>query len=114
MAGNSKNFLPVYPIITNGDMSGNLTSLTTDIRYTDDVGVQLTFTGTPTGTFSVNVSTDQINWVPLTLPSVPVASGSAGSIYLDLFALSAPYIQTTYTRTSGSGTLQASIVAKAI
>lgn len=114
MAGNSKNFLPVYPVITAGDMSGDLTSSVTDIRYTDDVGIQLTWTGTPTGTFDVEVSTDRINWVPLTLPSSPVASGSAGSIYLDLFALSAPYIRTTYTAGGGSGTLTANIVAKAI
>lgn len=114
MAGNSKNFLPVYPIVTAGDMSASITSSTTDIRYTDDVGVQLTWTGTPTGTFSVNVSTDKVNWVPLALPSSPVAAGAPGSIYLDLFALSAPYIQTTYTPVSGTGVLSANIVAKAI
>jgi hypothetical protein len=113
MAGNSKNFLPVFPLITNANMASPITSPATDIRYLDDIGVQLTWTGTPTGTFSVNVSTDKINWVPLTLPQSPVASGAPGSIYIDIFALSAPYIQVTYSGT-GAGVLNCNITAKAI
>lgn len=114
MAGNSKNFLPVYPIVINGDMSGSIISLVTDIRYTDDIGIQLTWTGTPTGTFTADVSTDKITWVPLALASSPIAAGQPGSIYLDLYGLSAPYIRVTYTPASSTGVLQANIVAKAI
>jgi hypothetical protein len=113
MAGNSKNFLHVFPLLTAANMAVPITSPPTDIRYLDDIGVQLTWTGSPTGTFSANVSTDKVNWVPLNLPQTPVASGAPGSIYLDLFALSAPYIQITYTGT-GAGSLNVNIVAKAI
>ncbi len=114
MAGNSKNFLPVFSIVTNASMATPVTSSSTDIRYLDNIGIEATFTGTPTGTFSVNVSVDQVNWVPLTFSATPVASGTAGSVYMDVNQTSAPYIQLTYTPTSGTGTLNAKIVGKAV
>ncbi len=114
MAANSKNFLPVYPIVTNGNMASTITSSVTDIRYLDNVGIQAVFTGTPTGTFTVNVSLDQVNWDSLTFSATPVASGTAGSVYMDVNQTSSPYIQLVYTPTSGTGTLNAKIVGKAV
>lgn len=124
MAGNSKNFLPVIQVITAGDMSANVTGPATNISYLDNVAMQLNFTGTPTGTFSVEGSLDhkeyngQIvsagNFIPLSLATTPVASGAAGQILLDLNQLSFPYIRIVYTRTSGAGSLDAYISAKAV
>jgi len=124
MAGNSKNFLPVIQVITAGDMSANVTGPATNISYLDNVAMQLNFTGTPTGTFSVEGSLDhkeyngQIvnagNFIPLSLATTPVASGAAGQILLDLNQLSFPYIRIVYTRTSGTGSLDAFISAKAV
>ena len=124
MAGNSKNFLPVIQIITAGDMSADITGPATNISYLDNVAIQLNFTGTPTGTFSIQGSLDhkeyngQIvnagNFVPLTFSSTLAASGAAGQILLDLNQLSFPYIRIVYTRTSGSGSLDAYISAKAV
>jgi hypothetical protein len=109
-----KLVLPPYHLIVGASMATPITSPTTTIQFTDNVGVQLNFTGTPTGTFSVNVSLDNINFIPLTLPQVPVASGTAGQIYIDLTQLSSPYIQITYSPISGTGTLDAFIGAKEI
>lgn len=106
-----KNLLQTFPIITAGNMTGNLTSLVTSIEYLDNVGMQFNFTGTPSGTFAVQVSADYEqdtygnvtnsgNWISLSLNPVPTASGAANSLYLDLNQLSAPWIRSTWTSTA--------------
>lgn len=105
-------------------MSGDLTSTITNIQYLDNIGLQLVFTGTPTGSFFVDVSIDHSQspptetvtnngtWTPITFTSSPVASGAAGNIYIDLNQLSAPWLRVRYVRDSGSGTLNAYVAAK--
>ncbi len=134
-----KNQLLKYQNITNGDMSlSSITSTITNISFLDDIGIQLNFSGSPVGTFAVQVSADHAqdyssppnvtvagNWVPLTFTywdsgtsafitgfSVPTSVGSP--IYLDLALLSAPWIRVVYTKVSGTGTLNAFITAKAV
>lgn len=119
-----KDVLKPYLIVTNGNMaSASITSSATNIQYLDNVCIELIFTGTPTGAFEVQGSVDYQqdangnitnagHWVPITLPSSPVASGVAGTILIDMNQLSFPYIRVVYTRTSGSGTLNAYIGAK--
>lgn len=120
-----KNTLKKYQNVTAGDMSASITSPATNIQFLDNVGVQLHFTGTPTGAFSVEVSMDHEqdsqgvvsnagNWVALPLSPSPVASGAAGDIYIDMNQLSAPWIRTVYTRTSSTGTLASYISAKEV
>jgi hypothetical protein len=121
-----KNTLLNFQTITNGDMSlSSLTSAVTNIQRADNIGLQFNFTGSPVGTFQVQVSIDYAqdmegnvtnpgNWIPVQLQSSPVASGSAGQIYIDLTQLSAPWIRTVYTKTSGTGTLNAFISTKMI
>lgn len=121
----SKQSLKKFRTITDGSMaSATVTSLATDIRYLDNIGLQLNWSGSPVGTFAVQVSADYEqdqfgnvvaagNWIPLTLsPSPSTAAGSP--IYIDLTQLSAPWIRVVYTKTSGSGTLNAYIVAKGL
>ena len=117
-----KNFLH-YPIITNGDMSAaSITSAITNIQRLDNIGIQLNWTGAPVGTFAVQVSADYAqdiegnvtnagNWTPLALTPSPItALGSP--IYIDIAQISAPWIRAVYTKTSGTGTLQTTIVGK--
>lgn len=121
----TKNVLSPHQIVTSGDMSGNITSDPTNIQFLDNVSMQLNFTGTPTGTFTVQGSLDYQqtspfakaaigNWIDLTLSPSPAATGSASQILLDLNQLSFPWIRVKYTRSSGSGTLNAYISAKAV
>lgn len=121
-----KNNLQQFQTITNGNMSADILSPVTCIQFLDNVGIQLNFTGTPTGTFNIQVSADYNqdnngnvlnagNWVTLTPPalsSVPVAAGSPDTIFIDLNQLSAPYIRVQYAATSGTGSLNAFITAK--
>lgn len=135
-----KNFLTPYPVVGGNsgvaaDMSAaSITSSVTNIAYLDDIGVQFSWTGSPVGTFQIQVSADYQqdangnvqnagNWVPLILSywngtafvtgsTIPATVGSP--IYLDLSLLSAPWMRSVYTRSSGSGTLLATVVAKSV
>lgn len=122
-----KNVLLKYAIFSAADMSqATLTSTIVDIRYMDNVAIQLNFTGTPTGTFDVQGSVDHNvsdpsetvsaagSWVSLTLTPAPVASGAASSVLLDLNQLSFPFIRVVYTKTGSTGTLDGYIFGKAI
>lgn len=110
-----RHYLAPYTIITAGDMSlATVTSLVTCIKNTDNVAIYLSWTGTPTGTFSVygNLTNDTTHGVALSFSSAPVASGSAGSILIDLKDLSFPYIYVVYTKSSSTGTLTGTIAGK--
>lgn len=120
-----KNTLVKFQNVTNGDMSGNITSAVTNIQFLDNIGIQLNFTGTPTGTFAIQVSADHVqdsqgavsvpgNWIALTLSPSPAATGSANQIYIDLNQLSAPYVQVVYTPASSTGVLNSFIVGKEV
>lgn len=110
-----KNVIAPISIITAGDMSqATLTSSVTNLQYLDNVGIQFIFTGSPTGTFSVEVSNDNSNWTALSLSPTPAATGSAGNQYVDLNQLSAAWIRAKYTKSSGTGSLTALLTAKEI
>jgi hypothetical protein len=133
--GSTKRFLKQFKVITAGAMASTntLTSAVTDITGLDNVGFQFDWTGSPTGTFQIQVSAnynqnDASNgsptlnagtWVPVvvtywngsayvTSTTIPTSVGSP--IYVDCTQLSAPYIRCTYTNISSSGTLTSAIV----
>lgn len=104
-------------------MTGTSTILSqiSEIRGFDDVYYEMQFTGTPTGTFTVQVSS---SYDPITNPNAvfivlpltpgPVAAGTSGSIGIDINLEGAQWIQLTYTNTSGTGVLNAFISSKAL
>lgn len=119
----SRPQLNPHQVIINGDMSASITSEPTIIQKLSFVSYSVVFTGTPTGTFSVEVSNDYKvngegveinpgNWTAVTLTGSPVASGSASNGFIDLDGISAYAVRLVYTRTSGSGTLNAVICGK--
>lgn len=104
-----KNFLSSHAIITNGDMSEtSLTSSSVDIRYLDNVWIQMEWTGAPVGAFYIDASDNGTSWVP------GVSNQSAGTTpsAFDLNQISAPYVRLRYVKTSGTGTLQARVSGK--
>lgn len=136
MSGRKNVLLPFHNIVA-GDMStASITSTVTEIKYLDDIGIQLTWTGSPVGNFEIQISADYQqdtnnppnvlrtgHWVPLVLTywngsafvtgtDIPTSLGSP--VYFDLALLSAPYIRVVYTKTSGTGTLDGYITAKVI
>lgn len=117
-------------VITNGDMSGSLTSLPTVLQSLTSGSYALSWTGTsPVGTVSFQVSDDysldpngQVdnpgtwNTAPLsvsgtTVTAVPV-TGNTGTGYIDILGTGAYAARLIYTAGSGSGTLNVTIVGK--
>lgn len=119
-----KNVLERYQAIAGGDMSGDITSPVTCIKFLDNVLIEFVASGSPVGEFKIEVSSDYEtdgfgnvivpgNWVAL--PLVPSASiSAAGSIIVDMNQLPAPYIRARYVCASGSGSLDMFISAKEV
>lgn len=114
-------------LFTNAVMTGTtvLTSPVLNIRFLDNIGIQLNYTGTPNGTFAVQVSADHEQdpqgnttvpgtWIAVALNPAPVAAGVASNIYIDLNQLSSPWLRVQYTNTSSVGVLNGFATAKAV
>lgn len=85
------------------------------------------WTGSPTGTFTVEVSNDFVpspigvipkdsdtgTWVTLALSATVAATGSGSSAFIDIDTIGATWIRLKYTRSSGTGVLNATISGKA-
>lgn len=79
----------------------------------DNLGLQVTFTGTMAGTLSVMCSIDGKNYQSLTFsPVLSQPAGSNLSYLIDLNQLPFPYLQIQYINASGSGTLIVYLSAK--
>lgn len=117
-----KNTLLKYNMVVAGSLGANFTSSPVNIQYLDNIGIQLNFTGTPTGVFYIQISADyQVsqgvvinagNWVNLNVTAS--AAGAADNAYFDITLTSAPWIRIFYSRTSGTGTLNAFLTAKMV
>lgn len=84
------------------------------LRQSDNIGIELTWTGTPTGTISVMVSNSGINFYALTFdPILDQPSGSSGGYVIALTAIPFQYMFVQYVNSSGSGTITAYSQAKA-
>lgn len=106
-----------YSVITDGDMSGNLTSLVTIIQKLSLISYAIEWTGTsPIGTISVEVSNDYEQnadgsvknsgtWNTLPLSSPTGVTGNADNGFIDIYATAGYATRLIYTRASGIGTL---------
>lgn len=84
-----------------------------NIQNFDNVAIQFSWTGTPTGTIVVSQSVDDVIYDDLILsPTITQPAGSAGHWSVDLNQIPAPWIQFRYTNTSGSGVLTVKIFSK--
>lgn len=113
-----------YPVIVNGDMSGNITSAVTIINNMSMLSYDISWAGTaPVGVMSVQVSNTYSqnadgtvrnagNWTTLELSHVPTVSGSTGNGFIDIDAIGAYAVRLVYTRTSGTGLMQAYLAGK--
>lgn len=122
----SRPFLKPHVVVDGESMAGNVTSDPTIIQTIPCVGYTIVWTGTPTGSFSVEVSNDYnaggINggeaeagtWVAITLSTAVSATGGADSAFIDIREISAYAIRLKYTRVSGTGTLTATIAGKVL
>ena len=121
----SRPILSPFPVIVNGDMSqATITSSVTIIQNLSMVSYSVSWSGTsPVGTISVQVSNDySINmagvvsnpgtWNTLVLSTAPAVSGNTGNGLIDITQTAAFAIRLVYTKTSGVGSLQATVTGK--
>jgi hypothetical protein len=109
------NFLPPpnqTGSIPSGVINGAMASTNTiysqilEISRFDNIGLEVTWTGTPTGTLQVMVSNSGINFYALTFdPALGQPAGSAGGYAIDLNQVPFKYIFLQYANASGTGTL---------
>lgn len=119
------NLLKPVHLINAASMAISITSEAQEIQNQDNIGIQLNWTGTPTGPFAIQISADHLqdiegniqvagHWITLPLSPAISASGSPDSAYIDLNQMSARYMRIVYTSVSGAGTLDAFVMAKGV
>ena len=96
----------------SGTISGAMASTNTiysqifEVSKMDNTGLEVTWTGTPTGTFQVMVSNSAINFYALTFsPALTQPAGSSGGYAIDLNQVPFKYMMFQYANASGTGTL---------
>lgn len=123
-----KGFLNNFKIVSAGDMSqATVASSVINAQGLDNIGIQTNIlSGTPTGTFDVQVSadhkTDELgnvlvvgNWISIgSAFQAAITAGSPANVYFDLNQLSSMYVRLLYTRGSGTGTFDAFAVGKMV
>lgn len=108
-----KAVIKPYQVLTNGDLSGAVTSLPTDIESMDDVAYQVVFTGNAVGTFSVEGTINGTNWEALNLGDPgPQAEGTSGSFLVSLGLVPYAKLRLSYSAVSGTGVVNAWVMAK--
>lgn len=117
------------PLINGTSMATSFNGPATIINRLPGISYDLSWTGTPTGTFAVQVSNTYSqnadgsvanagNWTTLPTSSFtgtyPAPSGSTGNGFLDIVGTEAYAIRLVYTASSGSGNLTVLVNAKVL
>lgn len=99
-----------YKIITTGNMSGNLVSISQDLSVTNGYGIYAKWTGSPVGTIKLQATLDGINFIDY--PGSATSVNNAGDALWEVSTAFYGRVQVVYTFTSGSGTLNVQILGK--
>ncbi len=117
------------PLIDAASMGADITGPVTIIQMLPGISYDISWSGSPVGTFQVQVSNSYSkdaagnvknagNWTTLPTASFsgtyPAATGSAGNGFLDVVGTEAYAIRLKYTRTSGTGNLTVYPTAKVL
>lgn len=98
-------------IVSSGDMSGSVSSTAVSLTNAYQYSVQATYTGSPVGSLELQVSNDIQDCASVTNWSSIAASvqaiSAAGSYMWNVINANYHCIRLVYTRTSGTGTLNA-------
>lgn len=105
--------IPYNPNIAfGGSINGAMASTNTiyssiqDLSNFDNEGLEVSWTGTPTGVISVYGSESGVNFFALTFdPALDQPAGAAGGYLINLNQFPWRYIMIKYVNASGSGTL---------
>jgi hypothetical protein len=118
----TKKTLKAFAAIVDGDMSADIVGEATNIQFMDNAGIQVSWQSSDAvGTIAVEAS---INWDPhlgtgdwiaLTFdPVLAQPNSNDGEYLINLNQLPFMWFRVTYTRASGSGTLNVWHCAKEV
>jgi len=93
------------------DGSGTLSGDTVDIKGVDRVSFQTNWTGTLTGSFTIQVSNDDINWSTSAAVSSANPGGSPGAGLIEV-ETAAAYCRLHYAAGSGAGDISSHLFGK--
>lgn len=118
-------YIKPQPVITNVSMAASITSAVTILAQKTGAGYDIAWTGAPVGSFSVQISNTVVlngdgsissaspgTWTSVTLSGAVNPSGSADNGFINLAGLEAYAVRLVYTRSSGTGVLNATICSK--
>ena len=96
--------------------TNSYTSTVTDITFMDNVSYVLKVdSGTPSGTFDVQVSNDGTTYQSLTLSAVPtITTGTLTNVPIAMTGLPFSKVRLVYTNSAGSGVISAVLTAKEV
>lgn len=118
-----KNVVSAFPMITDGDMSSDITSEITDVKHLDVATIRLQWTtvGTPVGVVNIQalqekdgITTSDADWFNVDLDAVIVIDNTESEHQILFEQLPFDKIRLKYNRTSGTGTMNAKISAKQV
>lgn len=110
-----KSVIRGHKVITDGDMSGSLTSEITNVTNLDNVGYIVEWSGSsPSGQIEVEIQSGPSGWAPLDFGSTISVSGNTGSIILNINQIPFENIRLKYTASSGTGTLNVTLSSKVV
>ena len=114
----AKNVLIPYRIVNAVSAGATATSGSTSIRFLDNVSVSVQWSAgsTPVGVYTIEGTVDGLIWktVPDDAATTASVSGASGSYMLKFSNCAFDKMRVVYTRTSGSGTLDAYIMGKSL
>lgn len=110
-----KNITPPFEIVTAGNLSAGLVSRPIPIEFLDNVGIQLQWTGTPTGDFYVDGRIHpKAPWTELILDPPAAAIGTASDWIISLLLVPYNELRLRWIPVSGAGTLTAWAMCKQV
>ncbi len=116
----------LFPVIVDGAMSGNVTSVVTDCRYMDNISYQVRWSAgsTPLGEMIVEITNQDypqltnlgqaVTWTPLDFGATISIAGNSGDHLLNINQYPGAWMRIRYARTSGSGTLNVNMMSKQV
>lgn len=110
-----KSVIRGYKVITDGDMSGNLTSDITNVTNLDNVGYLVEWSGTsPVGVITVETQSGPSGWCALDFGTAISVSGNTGCAVININQIPFENVRLNYIVTSGTGTLNVTLSSKVV
>jgi hypothetical protein len=103
----SGNFANVSPWFSSGTISGNYVSTPFNVSNFDCFAIQYNLTGTLTGSFKLQASIDDLNYVDVPDSSIVISSPNVYLVSVTQFAYR--YIKANFSYISGSGEIAATL-----